>query len=114
MNNGIDLEEVVFFIDGKEIGTLNTIEARVDINNEKMNNKKDFRFSNREYFGTLENVEINKGFKDVIMNNSQKFTLVTESFNYPRGNKLPKKKRIRNKWMKKYYEKHTFENVEFY
>lgn len=113
MNNGIEMGDMVFFVDGKEIGALNVIEAKVELNNDELDNSKDFRFSNREYTGTLSNVKIDSAFKDKMADNIQKFTLVAESYNFPRGNKLPKKKRIRNKWMKKYYEKHTFENVEF-
>lgn len=38
--------------------------------------------------------------------------IVAEVVDYPRGNKLPKKKRIRNKWIKKYHTQHEFEDVE--
>lgn len=113
MNNGIELGYAVFYVNGKEMGTLNSIETKVELNNEVLDYKKDFRFSNKEYIGTLENVEISKDFVNLFPSSDQKYKLVATSYNLPRGNRLPKKKRVRNKWMKKYVKSVEFDNVAF-
>lgn len=48
-------------------------------------------------------------FKPNLNNNI--YDVVTYVHSFPRGDKLPKKKRIRKKWLKKYSSKQTLKNV---
>lgn len=115
MNNGFEMGDVTLFLNGEAIGTTSSLEMTIGTTGDKIVKEKDRNpmFATRELTGTFENVAFSESFKDLFLNSTRKYTAIVESYNLPRGNRLPKKKRIRNKWMKKYYEKHTFKNVEF-
>lgn len=114
MNNGIELEDVTFHMNGEPIKTINATMAKIECSSSESKVLEDgssFRFTNRSYSGTLNNVQISGEFKGMILDSTQRFTVIAENYNLPRGNQLPKKKRIRNKWMKKYYREIEMENV---
>lgn len=99
------LNDIVITVDGKPIGEIQSLDlsSKVDVED-----KKDMTLMNRGFTATLENVEINPEF--INMMRPTKFTVVGVGCKLPRGNKLPKKKRIRKKWMKKYRQEFILEN----
>lgn len=107
---------MTFFINGEPVKKLDVSMADIEYSSPAeefaIKDGQDLRFTSKSYSGTLENVQISSEFKDMIIDSSQHFKVVAESFSFPRGNKLPKKKRIRKKWMKKYYKKIELDNVE--
>lgn len=62
-------------------------------------------------FGTMQlrDAKIGEGLLE-LAKDEQMFTIRMSGTLLPRGNKLPKKKRIRNKWMKKYVREYEFKN----
>lgn len=117
MNNESELSDAILYIDGEKIMSLDAITASVDTTSLEENASdlsKKFMLSNKEHSVTLKDVEFDYyNFKDMLVNPSQEYKLMMESRKYPRGNKLPRKKRIRNKWIKKYHKKFEFDNVNF-
>lgn len=108
MNPEFKGADVIFTIDGKEVSQLQSfeIDAEPEINREReFKNGDNLILSNREFTVTMEDVEFR--IMDKFFTYDNKFTVVGTGCKYPRGNKLPKKKRIRNKWKKKY--EYTFE-----
>ncbi|MGD6876924.1 hypothetical protein [Bacillus infantis] len=101
-NKGIS--KITWSFDGVEMGELTSISAEVNHYPPKkeIHNGEDVKFSNREYTGTLNNVQIDPIFADKFLSGTQAFDIVGEGYKLPRGSRLPKKKRIRKKWMKKY------------
>lgn len=73
--------------------------------------------NSKEISVDVENAYINyEALKDMFgIFNIPSCNIVAEVVKYPRGNRLPKKKRIRNKWIKKYHTQYELEdaNVEF-
>lgn len=110
MSNGCDLGDVTFFINGEAIGTLNAIDIEIDALDTDSTTCEEFRFP-KTLAGTFTDVKINERFMGLLPYNDHKFKFIAESYNLPRGNKLPKKKRIRLKWLKKYYKKIELDNV---
>lgn len=112
MNDGLEIGDAFLFFNGEKIMDVTPIEIKVDLaESVTLNDTKELRFANRSYSGTFKNVEISDEFKGLVLDTTQTYTVIAESYNFPRGNKLPKKKRIRSKWMKKYYRKIELENV---
>lgn len=58
----------------------------------------------------MENAHINTDFLDTFIAKDRKFRVEGTGYKYPRGNTLPKKKRIRKKWMKKYHRSFIYDN----
>lgn len=111
-----DTADVTFFLDGKQIGNVQTIDLSNLAEQTKEKQIKDgdtVMLFNREYSMTLENVEVDPNFINKLLPTNQLYTLVGTSIKYPRGNNLPKKKRIRNKWIKKYHKQFELENCRF-
>jgi hypothetical protein len=60
--------------------------------------------------GTLNDVKINREFVGLVTK-PYPLDVVLSGYNLPRGNKLPKRKRIREKWIKKYFIEKTIYNA---
>lgn len=123
MNNefNIDIRDVLVTFDGKEIGTMQTSDIRVDtapkddeVGYREYKNGETLNVFNREYSMTLENVEINEDFIGILMPRDRKFTLIGTGFYLPRGTKVPKKKRLHKKWVKKYQKSFTLNDCVIY
>lgn len=97
--------DIVITVDGKPIGEIQSLDLSSKV---EVEDRKDMTLMNRGFTATLENVEINPEFINMLR--PTKFTVVGIGYLLPRGNKLPKKKRIRKKWMKKYRQEFTLEN----
>lgn len=93
--------DAVFMIDGKEICKLTPLNLEADIEREReIKSGDDLKLFNKNYAITMTNVQVNPEFAHKLIID-QKFKVVGEGYKFPR-NRLPKKKRIRNKWLKKY------------
>jgi hypothetical protein len=60
---------------------------------------------------TLTDVEFEKDTETL---RRKPLEFVGTGYNFPRGNKFPKKKRIKKKWMKKYITVYKVNNVQLY
>lgn len=105
-NDSINMGDIVVTVDGRAIGSIQSIEYTSEL---EVKNGDNLKFFNREYSGTMKNVEINTEFISTLTPR-QYYTVIGKGYNLPRGNRLPKKKRIRKKWMKKYIREFTLEN----
>jgi hypothetical protein len=115
MINRFNGADVTFSINGTTIGTLQSFDSKVEYINtpekEIKNGDNLSMFSlSRGATITMEDVEISGDFVKSFLPNNQTYKVVATKQNYPRGNKLPKKKRIRNKWIKKYHQEITLDN----
>ena len=106
MGNDAEISSV-FMIFNDERVELESINAEIIYNSEEA---KEIKFGNRNFSGTMSNVKINKDSLGVVIPSMKEYTVVLTGVLLPRGNKLPKRKRIRNKWIKKYSVTRTFEN----
>jgi hypothetical protein len=112
MNPEYSLGDATIHINGEVIGTLNAIDAKSIVCSPEvnLNEKEELKIINTNSCATLtiEKFEISPEFVNTILPKDKLFKVVMTQANYPRGNKLPKKKRIRNKWIKKYHKKITW------
>lgn len=96
-------DNVTFSINGVKMGTLQAADLTTEyIPEREFKNGDNLRLFNREYTVTMEDVQFSKEFFNTILPTNKRYKVVGTGYKYPRGNKLPKKKRIRNKWIKKY------------
>lgn len=104
----IEANDVKFFVDGKSIGEVTAIDAKIDWKTEPAPDL------GKIHEITLEGAYINYDrLTELFLESQARCKVVAESRKYPRGDKLPKKKRIRNKWIKKYHKQIEFDNVTF-
>jgi flagellar basal body P-ring protein FlgI len=113
MNPEFKTANAIFVLDGKVIGEMQTLNAKVETEEIELKNNENFKLFNHEYTATLENVQISEEFVGKLISKNKKFTVVCSGTKIPRGRVLPKKKRIRNKWIKKYKREMVLENCEF-
>lgn len=64
---------------------------------------------NKDFTITLKDIELSEEFANTLMSDGL-YTVVGTGYKFPRGNKFPKKKRLRKKWMKKYAHEFVLEN----
>lgn len=98
-----------FMINGKVICDVKPVEVECKPATRELKNESKLFTYSREYSATLKDVRfdqdrVHKFSEDI------KFTLTGQRYDFPRGNKLPKKKRIRKKWKKKYLKEFTLDN----
>jgi hypothetical protein len=115
MISGFNGADVTFSINGKTIGTLQSFDTEIDVISPpekeiKNGDNLSMLSLSRGATITMEDVEISKDFARTFLPMNQTYKVIATSVNYPRGNKLPKKKRIRNKWIKKYHMEVTLDN----
>jgi hypothetical protein len=115
MNNAYNGSGVTFSINGKTVGTIQSFDTEIDVistpEKEIKNGDNLSMFSlSREATITMENIELNDNFVRAFLPMKQTYKVIATKANYPRGSKLPKKKRIRNKWIKKYHQEITLDN----
>jgi hypothetical protein len=108
MISGFKGADVTFSINGKTIGTLQSFDTEIDVisipeKEIKNGDNLSMLSLSRGATITMEDIEISKDFVGSFLPMNQTFKVIATKVNYPRGNKLPKKKRIRNKWIKKYH-----------
>jgi hypothetical protein len=112
MNPEYDFSEITVSFNGKVIGNLEAISTEPIVCTPEidLNEKEELKIINTNSCATvtLENFEINPEFVNTILPKDTLFKVIMTQANYPRGNKLPKKKRIRNKWIKKYHKEITW------
>ncbi|WP_226035769.1 hypothetical protein [Aquibacillus saliphilus] len=94
-------DDVKFFMNGEEVGSMQTVESEYKPEREFKDGDSLLAF-NREYSVTMNDIQINEDFLGKINDDSRTFTVIGQGYAFPRGNKFPKKKRIRKKWKKKY------------
>lgn len=111
MGEKLNESDFVVTINGEKIDSLQSF--KINLKKEKeiereedieLINGKNMILFNREFTITLKDVEVEKEFLGKFFPCYTKFKIVGTAYKLPRGNKLPKKKRIRNKWLKKYQE----------
>lgn len=96
-------DNVTFFINGQKMGTMQTANLATEyIPEKKFQNGDNLTLINNKYTVTMEDVQLSKEFFNTILPTNKRYKVVGTGYKYPRGKKLPKKKRIRNKWIKKY------------
>lgn len=112
MDNQIDMSDVIFKVNGKEVANLQAIEATYEAQDEgnEFKNGDNLRLYNNQYSFTMKNVQINPDYINKIRSLDSHYTILMTGYDLPRGKRLPKKKRIRNKWIKKYGRAVTYEN----
>lgn len=107
----MNLSEIDVLVDGKKIGKMQTPEVNIEYEDQELRNSNGMVLHtftrSKTYSIELQNVQIDKGFINQTIDKSRGYKVVGEGYKLPRGNKLPKKKRIRKKWKKKYG--YTFE-----
>lgn len=115
MNNKNELSDVGFYIDGKPIGEASAMSIIGNVEGDVgIGTSYKLFHSNENYEMTLEGAYANYDkLIELFLKPHASCNIIAESQNYPRGNKLPKKKRIRNKWIKKYHKRIEFDNVTF-
>jgi hypothetical protein len=113
MNPEFKMSDAIFILDGKVIGEMQTLNAKVETEEIELKPNEYFKLFNNGFTATLENVQISEEFIGKFIPKNKKFTVVCSGTKLPRGRILPKKKRIRNKWIKKYKREMVLENCEF-
>lgn len=115
MNNKDEIysgSDIVMIANGEVIGNMESITYEAETKHvEEDNSKNDLSISlieGRETL-TLSDVEFGEEFAKLALGTEQEYTLVMSGIVSPRGNKMPKKKRIRNKWIKNYSVQRVFE-----
>lgn len=110
MDNGnmINSADVVFTIDGKAIGELQTVALKPK--EIEIKNYDSMSLFNKDFTLTMRDVKVNPEFIGKMFPENKMFTVVVVGYNLPRGNRLPKKKRLRKKWMKKYRKEFKLED----
>jgi hypothetical protein len=103
----------IFTLNGNVVAEMQTLNLKTATDEIELKNNKNFKLCNHEYTATLENVQISEEFVGKLISKNKKFTVVCSGTKLPRGRVLPKKKRIRNKWIKKYKREMILENCEF-
>ncbi|KDN91290.1 hypothetical protein MF621_004094 (plasmid) [Bacillus velezensis] len=103
----INGSDVICTIGGKVIGSFQC--AKVEVEREVKSGDSITLF-NKEFSCTLKNVEVNKEFEGKILPYNKTYNLFGTVYKLPRGKELPKKKRIRKKWMKKYRQDFRLDN----
>lgn len=94
--------DIFFTVNGNVIGSIQSVDLKYEPEEIEIKNGENITLFNREFSCTLEDVEINEEFIGKLFPSNKTFTVVGTGYKLPKGNKLPKKKRIRKKWMKKY------------
>lgn len=115
MNGEQNFAGVFVTVDGKKIGEvqsadLSHLSNKTTALEKELKNGEDMTLFNKNYAATFSNVEISEEFLNRLIPTNQRYTVVGTGHTYPRGNKLPKKKRIRNKWIKKYQHEFVLED----
>jgi hypothetical protein len=105
--NVLNGTEVTFMFNGEKVGSTQTIDSSVEyINSPEKQIKNGENLSllsvSRGISITCENVQISPEFTNMFFPKNKKYKVVGTGYKYPRGNKLPKKKRISKKWIRKY------------
>lgn len=111
MNSKIN--EVIWFLNGEQVFSsepVNVSVENIEIKRKVTEDDSDLWLRSKECEIELKNVEFNKDFIGEELQKDMSYTLVCESYKFPRGNKLPKKKRIRKKWLKKYRQEYVIED----
>lgn len=115
--NGNDGQAAKFLIidttTGEEIAAFDSIPMATEVEyvqSVDLSSQKDISFINREFTGTLRNVEVEPDFIGRLLSGTR-VDLVGWGIRLPRGKKMPKSKRLRKKWSKKYGEEFRFMDV---
>lgn len=98
-------------IDGKTIGPASY--QTVNIEQEDLRDRDSISFGNVEVVGTMSGIEFNKDYLSEIKS-GMRVDVVGSGIQLPPGKKMPKKKRLRKKWSKKYLKEFRFNNCELF
>ncbi|GIN25455.1 hypothetical protein [Bacillus licheniformis] len=92
--------KVLFNINNTQAIEMESVKTTQTIQTDKeIKNGEDIVIFNKETILRIENIQFDAG---KLTTPNQKFTVIGTGYKFPRGRSLPKKKRIRKKWMKKY------------
>ncbi|WP_405101747.1 hypothetical protein [Oceanobacillus sp. FSL H7-0719] len=107
--------EIKVTLDGESIGKMQSAEVNMLTEYKHIKNGDNltmFSFANStSYSINLKNVQLNKEYLKSEIDKSILYKVVGTGYKLPRGNKLPKRKRIRQKWKKKYSYGLEIDNV---
>ncbi|QRV11347.1 hypothetical protein JR311_20190 (plasmid) [Bacillus velezensis] len=98
--NGSD---VICTIGGEIIGSFQSAKVKVE---REIKSGDNITLFNKEFSCTLKNVEV----EGELLPYNKTYTLFGTIYKLPRGKELPKKKRIRKKWTKKYKQDFRLDN----
>lgn len=104
--------DIFFTVNGSMMGSIQSVDLKYEPEEKEIKNGENLTLFNREFTCTLEDVKINEEFIGTIFPSDKTFTVVGTGYKFPRGNKLPKKKRIHKKWMKKYCHEFKLDNCK--
>lgn len=112
------LTDILVTFGGKIIGTLEAINHTVVVERKEeeyvdLSQKNFTLMSPMGVTVDLKDVEIDPNFTGTLFSKERRLRVEAIGYKFPRGKKLPKKKRLRKKWMKKYGKKITLDNCYF-
>ena len=100
--------KVFFTINNTQAIEMESVKTTQTIQTDKeIKNGEDIVIFNKETILRIENIQFDEKYAGKLIAPNQKYTVIGTGYKFPRGRSLPKKKRIRKKWMKKY--SHEFE-----
>ena len=111
MNPEFKPQDVMIFVNGEQITTAESIEVKIE--KPLVNQMRCVSFGNKFQTIELTNVTFYPAFYETFMTGQEKFDIVGTGIKLPRGNRMPKRKRIQKKWRKKYARKFEILNCTF-
>jgi hypothetical protein len=102
--------DIFFTLNGEPMGSIQTVDIEYEPREIEIKNNENLTLFTREFSCTLEDVKVDEKFRGELFPYDQTFTVIGTGYKLPRGDKLPKKKRIRKKWMKKYAHEFKLDN----
>lgn len=97
-------------LNGKPIGNMQSADLTLKPKEKEIKNRENLTLFNRDMSCTIKNVEVEPDFIGKLLPVNKTYTVIGKGYRLPRGNGLPKKKRIRKKWMKKYVHDFRLDN----